>query len=262
MMTTPTVARAIELLRQAKRVVALTGAGISTPSGIPDFRSPESGVWDNVDPMEVASIYAFRHNPAIFFDWLRPLATTILTAEPNPAHLALASLEENGRLQAVITQNIDLLHTRAGSRMVYEVHGSLRRATCQGCHHEVDAQPLLEHYAHTGELPICTCGHIIKPNVVLFGEMLPARVMHLAQAEAAMCDLMLVAGTSLDVAPRATCPSWPSGLAHSSSSSILAPPTWTGKPTSCSGKMWPNCCRSWRNPFVGATKKSSSISRK
>ena len=206
MMTTPTVARAIELLRQAKRVVALTGAGISTPSGIPDFRSPESGVWDNVDPMEVASIYAFRHNPAIFFDWLRPLATTILTAEPNPAHLALASLEENGRLQAIITQNIDLLHTRAGSRMVYEVHGSLRRATCQGCHHEVDAQPQLEHCVHTGELPICTCGHIIKPNVVLFGEMMPARVMHLAQAEAAMCDLMLVAGTSLDVAPAGDLP--------------------------------------------------------
>lgn len=206
MTTTPIVARAIELLRQAKRVVALTGAGISTPSGIPDFRSPESGVWDDVDPMEVASIYAFRHNPALFFDWLRPLAHTILTAQPNPAHIALASLEASGRLQAVITQNIDLLHTKAGSRTVYEVHGSLRQATCQGCHHEVDAPPLLEHYAHTGELPLCTCGHIIKPNVVLFGELLPARVMRLAQAEAAMCDVMLVAGSSLEVAPAGDLP--------------------------------------------------------
>ena len=91
MTSTPTVARAIELLRQAKRVVALTGAGISTPSGIPDFRSPESGVWDDVDPMEVASIYAFRHNPALFFDWLRPLATTILTAQPNPEDPAVVA---------------------------------------------------------------------------------------------------------------------------------------------------------------------------
>lgn len=136
-MLSPTVARAVELLRQAKSVVALTGAGVSTPSGIPDFRSPDSGVWDRVDPMEVASIYAFRHNPDAFFNWLRPLATTILNAKPNPAHFALASLEANGRLHATITQNIDLLHTRAGSHTVYEIHGSLQKATCQGCHTQV-----------------------------------------------------------------------------------------------------------------------------
>jgi NAD-dependent deacetylase len=202
----PTIARALELIRQAKHMVALTGAGISTPSGIPDFRSPDSGVWDRVDPMEVASIYAFRQNPGAFFNWLRPLAHTILNAQPNPAHLALAALEANGRLRTTITQNIDLLHTKAGSSTVYEVHGSLRRATCQGCHHEVDGLPLLREYASSGQLPACTCGHIFKPNVILFGEMLPALIMRMAQLEAKQCDLMLVAGSSLEVAPAGDLP--------------------------------------------------------
>jgi NAD-dependent deacetylase len=207
MIPSPTVARAIELLRQAKSVVALTGAGISTPSGIPDFRSPDSGVWEQVDPMEVASIYAFRHNPTAFFNWIRPLATTILNAEPNPAHLALASLEANGRLRATITQNIDMLHTRAGSQTVFEVHGSLRHATCQGCHTEVDGLPLLQALATTGQVPRCpSCDAILKPNVILFGELLPALTMHLAQQAAKQCDLMLVAGSSLETAPAGDLP--------------------------------------------------------
>ncbi|GJM42951.1 MAG: NAD-dependent deacetylase [Ardenticatenaceae bacterium] len=207
MIPSPAVARAIALLRQAKHVVALTGAGISTPSGIPDFRSPESGVWDRVDPMEVASIYAFRQNPTAFFDWLRPLAQTILKAQPNPAHLALASLETNGRLQAIITQNIDLLHSKAGSHTVYEVHGSMRHVTCQGCHAQTDALPVWQQFAQTNQIPTCTsCGHVLKPNVVLFGEMLPALIMYLAQEAARKCDLMLVAGSSLEVAPAGDLP--------------------------------------------------------
>lgn len=202
MIQSPTVARAVELLRQAKTAVALTGAGISTPSGIPDFRSDDAGVWGQADPMEVASIYAFRHNPSAFFNWIRPLATTILRAQPNPAHFALAALEANGRLKATITQNIDLLHTRAGSKTVYEVHGSLRRATCQGCHAQVDGLPLLQNLAATGDMPRCpSCDHILKPNVILFGEMLPALTLHLAQQVTRQCDLMLVAGSSLEVAP-------------------------------------------------------------
>jgi NAD-dependent deacetylase len=207
MTSSPAVARAIALLREAKYAVALTGAGISTPSGIPDFRSPESGVWGRVDPIEVASIYAFRHNPTAFFDWIRPLAHTILNAQPNPAHLALADLEANGRLQAVITQNIDLLHSKAGNHTVYEVHGSLRRATCQGCHAQVDALPMWHQFAQNNEVPTCaSCGAVLKPNVVLFGEMLPALVMHLAQEAARKCDLMLVAGSSLEVAPAGDLP--------------------------------------------------------
>ena len=117
------LAAASALLRHARCAIALTGAGISTHSGIPDFRSPRSGLWELNDPAEVASIYGFRHNPARFYNWIRPLARTILDAEPNPAHTALARMEQNGSLCSVITQNIDLLHSRAGSQNVHEVHG-------------------------------------------------------------------------------------------------------------------------------------------
>ncbi len=207
MTSSATIARAIDLIQQANHMVTLTGAGISTPSGIPDFRSEESGVWDRVDPMEVASIYSFRHNPSAFFDWIRPLAYTILNAKPNPAHLALAELEASGNLQAIITQNIDLLHSKAGNQTVYEVHGSLRRATCQGCQAQVDALPMWQHFAQNNEIPTCAgCGAVLKPNVVLFGELLPALVMHMAQEAARKCDLMLVAGSSLEVAPAGDLP--------------------------------------------------------
>ncbi len=207
MTPSPAVVRAIELLRHSKYTVALTGAGISTPSGIPDFRSPESGVWDNVDPMEVASIYAFRHNPTAFFEWIRPLANTILQAKPNAAHLALASLEANGRLQTIITQNIDLLHSKAGSKSLYELHGSMRQATCPACHTQVDGLEMWQTVANNCQIPLCsTCGHVLKPNVILFGEMLPALTMHLAQQAAKQCDLMLVVGSSLEVSPAGDLP--------------------------------------------------------
>jgi NAD-dependent protein deacetylase/lipoamidase len=207
MTPSPALARAITLLRHAKHAVALTGAGISTPSGIPDFRSPDSGVWDRADPMEVASIYAFRHNPAPFFEWIRPLANTILQAKPNAAHLALASLEANGRLQTIITQNIDLLHSKAGSKNLYELHGSMRHATCLSCHTQVDGLDMWQTYADTSQIPTCpTCGHVLKPNVILFGEMLPPLTMQLAEREAKRCDLMLVAGSSLVVAPAGDLP--------------------------------------------------------
>ncbi len=207
MTPSPTVARAIDLLRQSKHTVALTGAGISTPSGIPDFRSPESGAWDRADPMEVASIYAFRNNPAPFYEWIRPLANTILQAKPNVAHLALASLEANGRLQATITQNIDLLHSKAGSKSLYELHGSMRHATCLNCHTQVDGLDMWQTVADTSQIPTCpTCGHVLKPNVILYGEMLPPLTIHLAQKEVKQCDLMLVVGSSLEVAPAGDLP--------------------------------------------------------
>ena len=207
MTPSPAVARAVELLRHSKRTVALTGAGISTPSGIPDFRSPDSGVWGEADPMDVASIYAFRHNPRAFFEWIRPLTDTIFNAQPNAAHLALAALEANGRLQTTITQNIDLLHSKAGTHTVYELHGSLRHATCQRCHAQVEGLPLWQQYARDGQIPACPhCGDVLKPNVILFGEMLPALILHVAQTEAKQCDLMLVAGSSLEVAPAGDLP--------------------------------------------------------
>jgi NAD-dependent deacetylase len=200
--------RAIDLMREARHVIALTGAGISTPSGIPDYRSPKSGLWEKgPDMMEVASIYAFRHNPQAFFDWLRPLLHIILEAQPNPAHTALAQLEATGRLQALITQNIDLLHSRAGSRELYEVHGHLREVVCPACHYTLPAGPFLEDFLTSGQIPRCRrCRHIMKPNVVLFGELLPWGAMKAAQSHARAADLCLVVGSSLEVAPAGDLP--------------------------------------------------------
>lgn len=201
------ISKAVDLLRQAEHAVALTGAGISTPSGIPDFRSPGSGAWEQVDPMEVASIYAFRRQPEAFYQWLRPMAELLIEAQPNPAHVALAQLEAHGPLKSIITQNIDALHTKAGSRTIYEVHGHLRQATCLQCHHQYDAQPFLYALATLGELPLCPdCAGVLKPDVVLFGEVLPFREINAAQREAATCDLMLVVGSSLEVTPVADLP--------------------------------------------------------
>ncbi len=203
----PLVEQAITYLRESRHTVALTGAGISTPSGIPDFRSPRSGLWDNVDPLEVASIYGFTHNPQAFFDWVHPLLQTIFAAQPNPAHTALAALEQHGPLQAVITQNIDLLHTRAGSQIVHEVHGHLRQATCQDCRYQANTSDILPEFLTTRQIPRCAqCQGVLKPNIILFGELLPGRVMRAAQREAHQCDLMLVAGSSLTVAPACDLP--------------------------------------------------------
>ena len=120
------IERTADLLCNARHAIALTGAGVSTPSGIPDFRSPGSGMWEQVDPFEVASIIAFRRQPEVFFNWLRPLARLLQEAQPNPAHVALAQLEAAGIVKAVITQNIDGLHQKAGSQCVLEVHGHMR----------------------------------------------------------------------------------------------------------------------------------------
>jgi NAD-dependent deacetylase len=193
------IARAAAILREAARVVALSGAGISRPSGIPDFRS-EGGLWAHDDPMAVASLSGFRANPRRFYDWVRPLIATIGAAQPNPAHAALARMERDGRLKAVITQNIDGLHQRAGSRVVYELHGHMRSATCLGCDSQVPAAPLMEQ-AGRGKIPRCACGGLFKPDVVLFDELLPRGLFWLAQRAIETCDTVIVTGTALEVAP-------------------------------------------------------------
>jgi NAD-dependent deacetylase len=200
------VREAARLLRQARHAVALTGAGISTPSGVPDFRSPDTGLWRHVDPLLVASIWAFRVSPRKFFDWMRPLARTLLQARPNPAHEALAHLEEAGLLRAVITQNIDGLHQKAGSRTVLELHGHIRTATCTRCYRTYPSEAFIPAYLETGEVPRCGCGGILKPDVILLGEDLPRGTYLQAVQEARACDLMLVAGTSLEVAPASELP--------------------------------------------------------
>lgn len=198
---------AAEIIRSSNYTVVLTGAGISTPSGIPDFRSPSSGLWERYDPFEVASLNAFRYQPEKFFNWMRPLARDIHSAQPNPAHIALARLEQAGFIQTIITQNIDQLHQRAGSLNVLEVHGSLRNLTCIGCFHQYDSENFIEPYIEEGIIPRCnTCGNILKPNVILFGEQLPARTWLQAQASCQICDLMIVAGSSLEVLPVAGLP--------------------------------------------------------
>lgn len=202
------IERGIELLRNARHVVALTGAGISTPSGIPDYRSPKSGLWERAEDMlEVASSYGFRRNPQAFYDWFRPLLDMIVRAQPNAAHLALSQLEAAGKLAATITQNIDLLHGRAGSRNVLEVHGHLREIVCRACHHIIPAAPALTRFMESGAIPRCErCRTIMKPNVVLFGELLPMAIMKAAQQQAHAADLILVAGSSLEVAPAGDLP--------------------------------------------------------
>ncbi|NCC31676.1 MAG: NAD-dependent deacylase [Chloroflexia bacterium] len=196
--------RACELVAQAQRIVALTGAGYSRPSGIPDFRS-DDGVWASYDPVEVASLRAFRRNPDRFYAWLQNLLEPMLAAQPNPAHLALAELERVGKIHAVITQNIDGLHQAGGSRKVYELHGHLRQATCQDCDRQVPMTSLLGEIRR-GVAPRCGCGGAFKPNVVLFDEPLPQGVFWLAQKALEECDLVLVAGTSLEVAPACDLP--------------------------------------------------------
>lgn len=198
------IERAAEILRNARQMVALTGAGISCPSGIPDFRS-DAGLWRQHNPLQVASLRGFQANPQLFYDWFRPLLRTISAARPNPAHLALAGIERLGKLKAIITQNIDGLHQLAGSREVFELHGHLRTATCLRCDRQVPLASLLKPMLR-GRVPRCGCGGVFKPDVVLFDELLPRGIYWLAERAAAQCDAMLVAGTALEVAPACELP--------------------------------------------------------
>jgi len=198
---------AAELLRNAKHVVVLTGAGISTSSGIPDFRSEGTGLWSRDEPLEVASLTTFRTHPEKFFEWFRPLAGQIFPAKPNPAHEALAELENLDRKVIIVTQNIDGLHQKAGSSNVIEMHGTLNSLSCTTCFKKHDAKDFLQTFIEHGTIPLCTnCNGILKPDVILFGEQLPQAAWFNAQGAARQCDLMVVAGTSLEVLPVAGLP--------------------------------------------------------
>jgi NAD-dependent deacetylase len=199
--------RLADLIRGAGSVVALTGAGISVPSGIPDFRSPRTGLWANVDPMEVANITAFRRDPERFWRFYGERFQTLEQKRPNRAHAALATLEQAGLLDAVITQNIDRLHALAGSRELIEVHGSIDHCSCLGCgcrYPLVEVQSRLA--ADAVGVPRCECSLPLKPDVVLFGEYLPADMLARAERLAAGADLMLCIGSSLEVYPVAELP--------------------------------------------------------
>jgi NAD-dependent deacetylase len=193
------------LVVERQPCVVLTGAGVSTESGIPDFRS-ESGIWAEIDPLEVASVRAFRRDPARVWGFYRERIGVLREAEPNAAHRALAELESRGLVEAVVTQNIDLLHTRAGSKDVVELHGSIRSAQCLGCLWTEPTDAVLAQLAES-PVPECPkCGEVLKPGVVLFGELLPAGPMERATHLARGARLMLVVGSSLEVWPAAGLP--------------------------------------------------------
>lgn len=201
------IQQAVELIEKSKNIVAMTGAGISTPSGIPDFRSPNSGLWDEVDPLAVASIHAFRRNPQRFYNWIHPLSRLVLEAAPNPAHHALVELERMGKLKAVITQNIDDLHSKAGSQTLFELHGHLRHVTCIQCYQVQDSRDIFKKFIDDRQVPHCPrCGGVLKPNVILFGEQLPMQEFVAAQLVLKQSDLVLIAGSSLEVAPASDLP--------------------------------------------------------
>ena len=199
--------RLAELIRESGSTVALTGAGISVPSGIPDFRSPGEGLWEKVDPMEVAHIDAFRRDPARFWSFYRPRFQMLGDREPNGAHRALADLERRDLLDAVITQNIDQLHHKAGSERVIEVHGSIRTSSCQWCGSSFQLEDVDDLFDQEGVARCSDCSGPVKPDVVLFGELLPADAISEAESLVAGADLLLCIGSSLEVFPVAGLPS-------------------------------------------------------
>lgn len=200
-----TAAEISALIRARGPAVVLTGAGMSTESGIPDFRSA-SGLWAEVDPFEVASIDAFHRDPLRVWRWYGNRIGALLAAEPNEGHTALAALERGGHVRAVVTQNIDLLHTRAGSVDVTEVHGSIRRFSCLACGREETLDDVLAQL-DVREAPTCTgCGAILKPGVVMFGELLSADAVARAESLCRETGVLLVVGSSLQVWPVAGLP--------------------------------------------------------
>ncbi len=192
--------QAADLWRAARCAIALTGAGISVPSGIPDFRSP-GGLWSRFDPNEVASSWALDHNPHAVWEFLLDALRMFGAATPNPAHTTLARLEQAGLLDAVITQNIDGLHDEAGSSNVIEFHGNCRRFYCNGCGREYSKKQALALVA--SDLPwLCEhCARVIRPSLVFFGEAIPRQAMADTQELTARADLVVIVGTSGDVAP-------------------------------------------------------------
>src|SRR5919201_2099341 len=193
------------LIHSRQPCVALTGAGVSTESGIPDFRSP-TGIWAEFDPAEYASLPAFRADPAKVWRFYKPRIAMLTEAEPNAGHFALAALEGAGFVEAVVTQNIDMLHERAGTRTLVEVHGSIRTASCQACGAAYPRAAVLAQREHS-DAPTCgRCGSILKPDVVFLGELLPAAAIDRAFELAREAALLLVVGSALEAHPVAGLP--------------------------------------------------------
>jgi NAD-dependent protein deacetylase/lipoamidase len=199
------VAELAALLRERRPCVVLTGAGVSTESGVPDFRSP-TGIWSQFDPLEYGSIQAFRADPEKVWGFYAPRFAMLTEAKPNDAHRALAELERRGYVRAVVTQNIDLLHERAGSSDVVEVHGSIRTSSCARCGATYALAEVLPLLDGSGAPRCLACEAVLKPDVVFFGELLPEDAIGKATALAREARLMLVVGSTLEVQPVAGLP--------------------------------------------------------
>lgn len=201
------IQKAAALLIESKEAIALTGAGISTESGIPDFRG-DGGIWEKYKPEIYGNIQAFLRNPAKFWELAQKVAPNLLKAEPNPGHYALAELEKMDIIKAVITQNIDELHQKSGSVIVYEVHGNINRFNCLGCKSSYTKDQIMRKLKKEKKgAPLCDyCGAPLKPSVVLFGESLPNFEIYQSRALSKKADVMLVAGSSLEVAPACDLP--------------------------------------------------------
>lgn len=201
------VGQAASLLTKTRQAVAFTGAGMSTRSGIPDFRSPRTGLWSRAEALqekelERGTLQGFNRDPQAFYDGFKPLLKAVLAAQPNAAHHALVELEERGYLQAVISQNADMLHQQAGSKNVIELHGTLGEVVCISCYKLYSSRSFLEQFLRDGLVPLCPdCHGVLKPNVILVGEQLPAKAMLAARRAVQNSDLILVAGTSLAGGP-------------------------------------------------------------
>ncbi len=202
-----------ELVRRAQYCVALTGAGVSTESGLPDFRSPDTGLWERLDPMVYLSTEALEDQPGLFYTTGMELLQGLVGAEPNEAHRGLASLERDGLVKSIVTQNIDGLHHKAGSKRVYEVHGHLRSGHCTACRANVSFAALVEKVGQGQIPPRCDrCGGTLRPDVVLFGDPMP-EAFRLAEREVLRSDLLLVLGSSLQVAPVCYLPQYATNVA-------------------------------------------------
>lgn len=195
------IRKAADMIKNSSKTMVLTGAGISTESGIPDFRSPNTGLWENIDPMEALSTAVLYDNPKKFYKEGFNILLGMTDAEPNRAHIALAKMEKLGYIKGIITQNIDNLHHQAGSKYILEVHGNTREGSCNTCGDTVDLNVLITKVNNKEIPPKCDkCGGILRPNVIFFGDMLPED-FNIAVQEAESSDLIIVIGSSLMVAP-------------------------------------------------------------
>lgn len=203
----PGYLKILKKIKSAQRIFALTGAGVSTLSGIPDFRTDKSGIWDRFDQSKIFHIDTFRKSPHLFYEFAREWIYGMQDFKPAATHMLLAEMEKHGMLRGIATQNIDGLHQAAGSKVVYELHGHSRSSHCIECGKKYSREETIQRLMKA-PYPACDCKGAIKPDVVFYGEQLPAKALEASIQDAMMCDLLIIMGTSLVVYPAALIPQY------------------------------------------------------